>query len=70
MRHEVIEKSLNLMVVLIVVAISIGGLIEIVPLMMSSDATEPTRASRCTARCASPAATSTSAKAATTATRR
>ena len=27
--------------VLIVVAISIGGLIEIVPLMLSSDATEP-----------------------------
>ncbi len=41
MRHEVIEKSLNLMVVLIVVAISIGGLVEIVPLMFSSDATEP-----------------------------
>jgi len=41
MRHETIEKSLNLMMVLIVVAISIGGLIEIVPLMMSSDTTEP-----------------------------
>ena len=41
MRHETIEKSLNLMMVLIVVAISIGGLVEIIPLMMSSDATEP-----------------------------
>ena len=41
MRHETIEKSLNLMIVLIVAAISVGGLIEIVPLMMSSDATEP-----------------------------
>ncbi len=41
MRHEVIEKSMNLMIVLIVVAISIGGLVEIIPLMMSSDATEP-----------------------------
>ena len=41
MRHETIEKSLNLMMVLIVVAISIGGLIEIIPLMLSSDATEP-----------------------------
>jgi hypothetical protein len=41
MRHDTIEKSLNLMMVLIVVAISIGGLVEIVPLMMSSDATEP-----------------------------
>jgi len=41
MRHEIIEKSLGLMVVLIVVAISIGGLVEIVPLMMSSSTTEP-----------------------------
>jgi cytochrome c oxidase cbb3-type subunit II len=41
MRHETIEKSLHLMMVLIVVAISIGGLIEIIPLMLSSDATEP-----------------------------
>jgi len=41
MRHEAIEKSLNLMIVLIVLAISIGGIVEIIPLMMSSDATEP-----------------------------
>ena len=41
MRHETIEKSLNLMIVLIVAAISVGGLVELVPLMMSSDATEP-----------------------------
>ena len=41
MRHETIEKSMNLMIVLIVLAISIGGLVEIIPLMMSSDATEP-----------------------------
>jgi cytochrome c oxidase cbb3-type subunit 2 len=41
MRHETIEKSVNLMMVLIVLAISIGGLDEIVPLMLSSDATEP-----------------------------
>jgi cytochrome c oxidase cbb3-type subunit 2 len=41
MRHETIEKSLNLMIVLIVAAISVGGLIEIVPLMFSSDTTEP-----------------------------
>jgi cytochrome c oxidase cbb3-type subunit 2 len=41
MRHEQIERSLNLMMVLIVLAISIGGLVEIVPLMLSSDATEP-----------------------------
>ncbi len=41
MRHETIEKSLNLMIVLIVVAISIGGLVELVPLMMSPGSTEP-----------------------------
>ena len=41
MRHDTIEKSVNLMMVLIVLAISIGGIVEIVPLMMSSDATEP-----------------------------
>ncbi len=41
MRHETIEKSMNLMIVLIVLAISIGGLVEIIPLMMSADTTEP-----------------------------
>ena len=41
MRHDTIEKNLSLMMVLIVIAISIGGLIEIIPLMVSSDATEP-----------------------------
>ncbi len=41
MRHETIEKRLNVMMVLIVVAISIGGLVELVPLMFSADATEP-----------------------------
>ena len=41
MRHESIEKNINLMMVLIVIAISIGGLVELIPLMMSSDATEP-----------------------------
>ena len=41
MRHEAIEKSINLMMVLIVVAVSIGGLVEILPLMVSSETTEP-----------------------------
>lgn len=41
MRHEQIEKNVNLMMVLIVIAISIGGLVEIIPLMLSSDATDP-----------------------------
>lgn len=41
MRHERIEKNVNLMMVLIVIVISIGGLVELIPLMFSSDATEP-----------------------------
>ena len=41
MRHETIEKSVNLMMVLIVVAVSIGGLVELVPLMLNGEATEP-----------------------------
>ena len=41
MGHERIEKNINLMSILIVLVISIGGLVEIVPLMASSDATEP-----------------------------
>jgi cytochrome c oxidase cbb3-type subunit II len=41
MNHEKIEKNISLMSILIVVVISVGGLIEIVPLMASSSATEP-----------------------------
>ena len=41
MKHENIEKNVNLMAILIVVVISIGGLVEILPLMASSDANEP-----------------------------
>jgi len=41
MRHETIEKNVNLMMALIIVAISIGGLIELIPLMVSPDTTEP-----------------------------
>ncbi len=40
MRHETIEKSVNLMMLLIVLAVSGGGLIEIIPLMMSPEVTE------------------------------
>ncbi len=40
MRHETIEKSVNLMMVLIVLAVSGGGLIEIIPLMMSPEVTD------------------------------
>ncbi len=41
MNHEKVEKNINLMSVLIVIVISIGGLVEIVPLMASSATTEP-----------------------------
>lgn len=41
MRHETIEKSVGLLGVLTAIAISIGGLAEIVPLMMSREAVDP-----------------------------
>lgn len=41
MKHEVVEKHIGLMIVLIVVAISFGGLVEIVPLMFQKQTTEP-----------------------------
>jgi len=40
MNHDKVEKNINLMTILIIVVISIGGLVEILPLMASS-ATEP-----------------------------
>ncbi|MDR9489811.1 MAG: cytochrome-c oxidase, cbb3-type subunit II [Spiribacter sp.] len=41
MSHEVVEKNVGLMAVLIFIVISIGGLVEIVPLMFSKNTTEP-----------------------------
>jgi cytochrome c oxidase cbb3-type subunit 2 len=41
MKHEIIEKKVGLLAVLTAVAVSLGGLAEIVPLMMSSEAVEP-----------------------------
>ncbi|HZD53270.1 MAG TPA: cytochrome-c oxidase, cbb3-type subunit II [Woeseiaceae bacterium] len=41
MNHERLEKSINLMAILIAAVISVGGLIEIVPLMHSRTATDP-----------------------------
>ncbi len=41
MSHETIEKNVGLMAILIVVAISWGGLAEIVPLFFISETTEP-----------------------------
>jgi cytochrome c oxidase cbb3-type subunit 2 len=39
--HEKIEKNVGLMAVLIAVAVSFGGLAEIVPLMYQAEAIEP-----------------------------
>lgn len=41
MRHDKVEKNLGLMVVLILVVVSFGGLTEIVPLFFSDDTTVP-----------------------------
>jgi cytochrome c oxidase cbb3-type subunit 2 len=41
MQHATIEKNVALMIVLIIVAISFGGLVEIVPLFFQKQTTEP-----------------------------
>ena len=41
MKHDLVEKNVGLMGVLIAIAVSFGGLAEIVPLMLSRTATEP-----------------------------
>ena len=41
MKHEVVERRVGLMIVLIIVAISFGGLVEIVPLMFLKQTTAP-----------------------------
>ena len=41
MKHDIIEKNTGLLSVLVVVAISLGGLAEIVPLYLSKQSVEP-----------------------------
>jgi len=41
MKHDKIETNINVMAILIVIVISVGGLVEIVPLMLGSTVTEP-----------------------------
>ena len=41
MRHDIVEKNIGLMGVIIVAVISIGGLAEIVPLMFQATVVEP-----------------------------
>lgn len=40
-KHDSVEKNINVMAILIVIVISIGGLIEILPLMASSAVNDP-----------------------------
>ena len=39
--HEVVEKNIGLMAILVVLVVSIGGLVEIVPLFFSASTTQP-----------------------------
>jgi cytochrome c oxidase cbb3-type subunit 2 len=39
--HDIVEKNIGLMVILIVVVLSFGGLVEIVPLFFQKSTTEP-----------------------------
>lgn len=41
MKHEVVEKNVGLMIILIIVAISFGTLVELVPLMFERQTNEP-----------------------------
>ena len=41
MSHDVIEKNIGLMALLVLLVISIGGLVEIVPLFFLKSTTEP-----------------------------
>ncbi|KXS39803.1 MAG: cytochrome c oxidase cbb3-type subunit II [Halomonadaceae bacterium T82-2] len=41
MKHEIVEKNVGLLAVLILVVISLGGLAEIVPLLFQKETTQP-----------------------------
>ena len=41
MKHEIVEKNVGLLAVLILVVISFGGLAEVVPLFFQKQTTEP-----------------------------
>ena len=43
MRHEVIEKSPGLLIVLVLLTVAVGGLVEIVPLFFQKSTTEPVK---------------------------
>ena len=39
--HEKVEKNIGLMIVLVIIVISIGGLVQIIPLFFQQSLTEP-----------------------------
>ena len=41
--HNIVEKNLTLLIVLIILAISVGGLVEIIPLFFQKEVTEPVK---------------------------
>ncbi len=41
MKHDVVEKNIGIMIILIIVALSFGTLVELVPLIMSKNMQEP-----------------------------
>lgn len=41
MSHEVVEKNIGIMIIFIIIVISFGGLVEIVPLFFMKQTTEP-----------------------------
>jgi cytochrome c oxidase cbb3-type subunit 2 len=41
MSHEVVEKNVGLLALLVILVVSVGGLVEIVPLFFLKDTTEP-----------------------------
>ncbi|VDL41387.1 hypothetical protein BANRA_03966 [Pseudomonas aeruginosa] len=71
MKHEILEKNVGLLALCMAVAVSIGGLTQIVPLFFQDVTNTPVEGMKpYTARCNWKAATSISAKAASAATRR
>ena len=43
LNHELVEKNVGLLAILMVIAISLGGLVEIVPLFFQKETTEPVK---------------------------
>lgn len=41
MKHEIVEKNIGLMIIFIIIAISFGALVELVPLFFQKQTTEP-----------------------------